>query len=123
MKKKYLISLFALLLITTACDTNTLDDLIDPVPEPEPEEVISYNQDIKPIVDNRCIVCHAPGGVASFAPLTNYQEVSARIEAVLGRIQLPSSDPRAMPPGGPQLPQNQINLFLAWRDEGLIESE
>ena len=37
---------------------------------------ISYNSDIKSILDAKCISCHQSGGVKSDVPLTTYAEVS-----------------------------------------------
>lgn len=122
--KKGIIFLFSIIIAALwSCETTTYDDLIEEEEVVmEPGIVTNYVENIKPIVDSRCVVCHTPGGAASFAPLTNYQQVSSRISAILDRIQRPSSDPMAMPPGGPQLPQNTINLFLSWQEDGLPEN-
>src|SRR5207247_383491 len=37
--------------------------------------LLTFTADVQPILNARCIVCHAPGGVSSFTPLTSYAEV------------------------------------------------
>lgn len=37
---------------------------------------ISYNGDIKSILDAKCIICHSSGGIKSDVPLTTYTEVT-----------------------------------------------
>lgn len=37
---------------------------------------ISYNGDVKAILDAKCIICHSAGGIKSDVPLTTYPEVT-----------------------------------------------
>jgi outer membrane protein assembly factor BamB len=39
------------------------------------QTIPTYNQDVKPILDGKCIGCHKQGGTAGFSPLTSYDEV------------------------------------------------
>ena len=40
-----------------------------------PLQALDYSEDISPIIYNNCTSCHRPGQIASFLPLTNYEEV------------------------------------------------
>ncbi|RNA63463.1 hypothetical protein D1631_16820 [Chryseobacterium nematophagum] len=119
MKKLAFIFLSIVLVIVVACDSRTYDEASDNTPITV--EVVRYQQEIKPIVDANCVVCHSPGGAASFQPLTNYEQVRNNISNILNRIQRPNGDGLKMPQGG-SLSANQINLFLKWQADGLVEN-
>ncbi len=120
MKIKHIIYLLAVLL-SLSCSYNSEDDLIDATPIPD---LVTYDSDIKSIIDNNCISCHSNPPVNG-APisLTNYAEVKSAIEnnGLIARI---SSDDLGfvMPFGGPRLPQNLIDLVIAWVEDGLLEN-
>lgn len=103
----------AVLLI--ACDSRTYEEVSENTPI---VELVRYNKDIKPIMDNSCIGCHSAG---SFKPLASYNDVKNNIEGILNRIQRPNGDPGKMPQGG-SLSQAQINVFIKWKADGLMEN-
>lgn len=113
----------ALVVIATAlysCDSHTYEELEDPMVV---VGNVTYDRNIKVIIDDNCIVCHSPGGVSSFRPLTTYVEVRNAVLTtnLLERIQLPDSDPSQMPQPG-RMPQNKIDLILQWNEDGLLEN-
>ena len=109
---------FAMLLM--GCTAVSEDDLIDAIPIPE---VLTYNENIKPIIDNNCIVCHSnPPQNGAPMPLVSYENVKDAVQNrnLIGRIS--SNDPTfLMPLGGPRLPQNLIDIIIQWNEDGLIE--
>ncbi|WP_240607748.1 hypothetical protein [Marixanthomonas spongiae] len=55
-------------------------------------------------------------------PLINYETVKEAVQNrnLIGRIS--NEDPVfLMPPGGPKLPQNLIDVVIQWNKDGLIE--
>ncbi len=108
----YILSAAAL---AAACDSRTYEEISDNTPI---AELVTYSQDVKPIVDNNCISCHSAG---SFKPFVTYNDVKSNIEGILNRIQRPGGDPGKMPQGG-SLSQTQINVFIQWKANGLIEN-
>jgi len=112
--KKSIYILFSAVLIT-ACDSRTYEEVSENTPI---VELVRYNQDVKAIVDNNCVSCHSAG---SFKPLVSYNDVKNNIEGILDRIQRPNGDPGKMPQGG-SLSQTQINVFIKWKADGLIEN-
>lgn len=112
--KKSIYILFSAALLT-ACDSRTYEEVSENTPI---VEVVRYNQDVKTIVDNNCISCHSAG---SFKPLASYNDVKSNIEGIIDRIQRPNGDPGKMPQGG-SLSQTQINIFIKWKADGLIEN-
>lgn len=108
----YLLSSAALFI---ACDSRTYEEISDNTPI---TVTVKYNSEVKSIVDNNCIGCHAAG---SFKPLTTYTDVKNNIDGILDRIQRPNGDPGKMPQGG-SLSQAQINTFIKWKADGLAEN-
>ncbi|WMI68674.1 hypothetical protein [Mangrovimonas sp. YM274] len=112
-------SILALLLLFN-CSNDSEDDLTDDTPI---TETITYNEHIKPIMDNNCINCHSnpPVNGAPMA-LTTYETVKESMlnRNLFGRI---TTDNTAllMPVGGPKLPQNLIDQVEQWETDGLLE--
>ena len=100
----------AVLLVTasfTACISNI---------EEQQEELtkVSFLNDVKPIMDARCLSCHGAGG--NFPELKNYTEVSTyativKNEVVSGRM-----------PKGAVLTPAQIKSIVDWVDEGALDN-
>ena len=124
-------SMTAVLQPTTTPSTQT------PVPEPPPGEPppaeepvvegVSFKDDIQPILAERCALagCHAAPG-AKGLDLSKYDTFkkggnggpgfiagNGKGSLVVERI-----DGGGMPPGGPPLDGDQIQLFIDWIDEG-----
>lgn len=118
-KTTYLFTILSLTIFS--CSNNSEDDLIDTTPIPEGQKV-TYNADIKSIIDNNCTFCHnnPPVNGASTSYVT-YQDVSSQANSILNRISLQAGEGGAMPLGGPRLPQTSIDLFQQWINDGLLE--
>lgn len=120
MKFKYLLC-FASLLCLTNCSYNSEDDLTEDVII---EEFVTYEDNIKSIIDTNCIFCHSNPPVNG-APMSliTYNDVKNAVEnrGLIDRIS--STDAGfVMPFGGPRLPQNLIDLVIQWEQEGLLEN-
>lgn len=114
--KKLAYILFPAVLIS--CESRTYEEISDNTPI---TQQVKYTTDVKPIIDANCIGCHSPGGPASPYPLTNYDQVKNNIDKIIDRIQRPNGDPGKMPQGG-SLSPSQINTFIKWKADGLIEN-
>ncbi len=104
-----------------SCTNDSASDLINI--EPLPEEV-SFNTNIKIIIDNNCTSCHGSTPI----PVTNlsldtYEKVKEAVtnRNLIGRISMQEGSSTLMPQGGPKLPQNTIDLIIKWQEEGLLE--
>jgi hypothetical protein len=109
-----------MLSITFNCTNVSEDDLIDTEPLPE---IVTYQADVKVIIDNNCISCHSMPPVNDAPmPLVSYTHVKNAVENrdLIGRITGTSSGP-LMPFGGPKLPQNLIDIIIKWEADGLLE--
>lgn len=112
MKKLICILLFAAAL--TACESRTYEEISDNTPI---TQVVTYNKDVKPIIESNCISCHSPGPQA----LTNYTQVKSNVNNIIDRISRANGDPQKMPQGGSLSPA-QINIITKWKADGLPEN-
>ncbi|MDR6159924.1 MULTISPECIES: hypothetical protein [Chryseobacterium] len=112
MKKCIYIISSAILLI--ACESRTYEEISDNTPI---AENVTYNKDVKAIIDANCVSCHSPGVQA----LTNYTEVKNNIDIIIDRISRPNGDPLKMPQGG-SLSPTQVNIITKWKADGLSEN-
>lgn len=103
-----------------SCESHTYDEI-------GPDEIIvegdvTYTANVKSIITSNCVSCHVAGGVASFRPLTTYEEVKSAVENddLLDLIQRQNGESGAMPQTG-RMPQATINVVLEWYADGLQE--
>jgi len=98
---------------------------------------IDYSTNISPIIYNNCTNCHRSGQIASFLPLTNYNQVHDSrywiLDAISGQQNQRHGDP-IMPPWPADreystlldemyLTESQINIFNEWIDTGAIQGD
>lgn len=101
-----------------SCETKTFEDISENAPVPE---IVTYNKDVKAIIQNNCVVCHSPTGANPYYPLTDYTLVKNAVDNILDRVQRANGDPQKMPQGG-TLSLNDINLIKKWKADGLLEN-
>ena len=96
--------------LLVACSNDSEDDLTDPINSSDP---ISYNGDVKVIIDNNCISCHGnPVSNGAPMPLTSFAEVVDAVNnrGLIGRMD---SNTNTMPPSG-KLPQTIVDIVKQW---------
>ncbi|MEO1031136.1 MAG: hypothetical protein AAFX55_07010 [Bacteroidota bacterium] len=120
MKSKYLIY-FLVIACFASCSYNNEDDLTEDIII---EDVVTYDDNIKAIIDTNCILCHSnPPVNGAPMPLTTFENVRDAVENrdLIERISTTDIG-FVMPLGGPRLPQNLIDLVIQWEEEGLLEN-
>lgn len=121
MNYKYIISTLIFILFLFSCSYNNEDDLTEDIII---EDFITYQEHVKPIIDNNCISCHSNPPING-APmsLTTFSDVKNAIENrdLIARISSMDNG-FVMPLGGPRLPQNLIDLVIQWEQEGFLEN-
>lgn len=92
------------------------------------EPTYTFHRDIRPIIEGRCLGCHAEDGIAPFS-LATYEDVEA-----LGAVVASVVEARTMPPwpadsqcntydSDPSLSDEQIEAIRTWVDEGAPEGD
>lgn len=117
--KKYL-SILLLTYFLQSCESDTYESVSKPTVFPSK---VTYNANIKSIIDGNCIVCHSDGGMASFRTFTTYNDVKEAVQTtnLLDRIQRQNGEPGQMPKTG-RMSQDKIDMILQWRKDGLLEN-
>ncbi len=123
--KKIIYTLGFTLITLLGCANDSEEDLIEVLP-PIPEgEKVTYDVNIKSILDNNCVFCHAnPPVNGANTPLNTFEDAVNGINNnnLFARISRQAGEGGAMPLGGPRLPQNLIDLVEQWRTDGLLEN-
>ena len=84
--------------------------------------VVTYTQDVAPILQARCTPCHFPdGGKKKF--LDTHNAVATNIDDILRRVQLPRDSSAFMPYKSkkPPLSDSLIMVLKVWKETGMIE--
>ncbi len=113
---------------TTTTPPTTQTPVPDPPPVEEPVvEGVSFKDDIQPILAERCAVpgCHVAGHFTGL-DLSQYDAFKKGGNGGPaftagdgdGSLVVNRIDGGGMPPGGPPLDADQIQLFIDWIDEG-----
>ncbi|MBD0832295.1 hypothetical protein [Aestuariibaculum sediminum] len=119
--KNLILLLIITILFSYSCANDSEDDLIDTTPIPN---LVTYNDDVKSIIDDNCISCHSatPTGGANISLITYAQVKSGVVNNnLIGKINGTASGSQ-MPLGAPKLPQNLIDLIEKWETDGFPEN-
>ena len=104
-----------------ACSSDNSETLMDNAPV---TGQVTYTQNVKAIIDNNCIVCHATVPVNG-APmsLVTYENVKDAVltSGLLDRISIAQGASGMMPLGGTRLPQTTIDKISQWAQNGQPE--
>ncbi len=83
--------------------------------------LLSYDADVKALVESKCTPCHLPAKGGSITPLDTYERTKDFIDPILTRIQLNPGDGGFMPMKHPKLSDSAINVFKQWKTDGLLK--
>jgi len=117
---KLIVSFAFILLLFANCTNDSSADLTQGIGVND----ATYTLNVKSIIDNNCIMCHAATPVnGAPMPLTTYAQVKDAIQnrPLIERISRAQGEPGMMPNGGTRLPQNSINIIIKWQEDGLQE--
>ena len=87
---------------------------------PEVTEKITYDKNVKSIVDNSCATsgCHSTVNPAAGLMLTNYTQVKSSAQSGSFHTRINNG---TMPPGNP-LPSATIAIITKWQTDGYLEN-
>lgn len=81
---------------------------------------ITYISTIQPLVETSCTPCHFPPK-GNKKPYNTYASVKDDVDEILTRINKNPTDKGFMPMRHPKLSDSTINLFVQWKNDGLLE--
>lgn len=119
MKSTKLIFVLALSLMIFNCSSDSSDDLKEEEEMNPDPTALTYDADIRSIINNNCNQCHGstPSNGAPFS-LTTYAQVSGRVDRIIART---NSSTSPMPPSG-QINSSLRAMIQQWKDDGLLEN-
>jgi hypothetical protein len=103
--------------LVVSCYYDNAEDLYKNFPKGCDTTSISYQLDVRPIIDANCIACHGAIAPSAGLDLTTYDKLKANSTKVKTRINLPANDPLVMPQGAP-MNQCNISIVTKWIDQG-----
>ncbi|MCA9720031.1 MAG: monooxygenase [Myxococcales bacterium] len=113
---------------TSSGDETATSSTSETTGEPTEDAAITYHRDVRPVLAQRCLQCHADGKIAPF-PLTTYDEVFELRELVALTVLNRQMPPWLAAPdcnnyeGDPTLPQETIDMIEAWVADGAPEGD
>ena len=115
--------LFAgIIIFLISCAVAEKPEVTPPAPVEKAVTAVSYSKDIAPIMLDRCTPCHYPEK-GKKELLHTYDATVKFVDDIIYRIQLPADSTGFMPfkSKKPALSKEQVQLFLAWREQGLTQ--
>ena len=114
MKKFFLLAFVLIAVLITSCTSRTIQELQPPITS---STVVTYNNQIKPIFEAKCVGCHG----SQYPPLENFAEIKDATQngQVICRIDDQSCG-QVMPQNGRMIQQN-IDLIKLWKTQGYLE--
>lgn len=85
-----------------------------PYPEVICSDTISFNNDILPIIQNKCTGCHNNQNGYTF---TNHANISSNYAAIVGSMK--GTGYQLMPQGESALPDSTIHKIQCWVNQGM----
>ncbi|MCA9706057.1 MAG: hypothetical protein KDK70_09440 [Myxococcales bacterium] len=107
--------------------TGTTGDAVDSTGS---EALVTYWQDVAPVLYDSCVTCHRAGGIGPFA-LETYDDATAWSVAIASSVQNRTMPPWLVVDDGTcgdfrhsrWLPDETLDLIAAWVDDGTPEGE
>lgn len=86
----------------------------------KPVEKVTYTARVQPLIQNHCSPCHIPPKGNKEA-LHTYETAKAHIDESIERIKRNPGEKGFMPFKHPKLSDSTINVFVKWKEDGLLE--
>jgi hypothetical protein len=101
-------------LLFTSCYYDNAEDLYQNFQTDCDTTVISFSEDVMPIINQNCISCHGTVAPSAGLMLTNHTQIADAVanRDLLGRVLLPPGNPSRMPPSG--MSDCNIDKIKAW---------
>jgi hypothetical protein len=84
-------------------------------------QVITYTNNIQPIILSNCTPCHFPDKGGRAKSLNSYSAAKDNSDEIIRRVSLQPAEKGFMPFKHPRLSDSTINVFRQWKEGGLVE--
>lgn len=81
---------------------------------------ITYEANVQPLITNNCSPCHLPPD-GKKELLNTYTATKDHIDDIITRIQKNPNEKGFMPFKHAKLPDSTIQVFVQWKNDGLLE--
>ncbi len=115
MKKVLLVMLLPVFFVFQFCGGSKKTIVTKPV---SPTGKITFDDNVKPLVSAKCAPCHT-GGLKK--KLTSFDNAKESIDDIIRRTHLEPGEKDFMPHKRDKLPDSLLNVFVRWKNEGLLE--
>jgi hypothetical protein len=85
-------------------------------PNEQCNSVISFSNDVLPIIQANCVGCHNQNGASGGYDFSTYDAIAGNANALLGSVK--ANGFQLMPIGGPALPDSTIQKISCWISQG-----
>ncbi len=105
-----------------SCSNDSASDLTDNNEDNNESipDLVTFNQNILPIIQNSCTPCHGPNG--SQPDYTNFRNASDNATDISDRVNRTPGSPGFMPEGQlVRLSQRNLDLIAKWITDGKVE--
>jgi len=103
-------------LMIFSCTKDKVDDNVNLVCA----DVVSFGQEIEPLMNQHCIGCHNSSSASGGYNLEGHTNISNQADQIIGVMQ--ASGFQLMPIGGPALNDDLIQRFLCWIEQGKLNN-
>ena len=119
--KNYLLKLLCLLIVVLFSCTKDKVSISNQVQNTDCPNIISYSQQIQPLLNQSCATSYCHGGGSNGYDLSNHASVSDNASIILSVIK---HEPGvvAMPQSSAKLPDSVINHFQCWISQGMLNN-
>ncbi|MBT8204380.1 MAG: hypothetical protein KJO20_03300 [Eudoraea sp.] len=108
---------------SSADDPSTGEGIPADPPETDPYAgLITYQVDVKPILDQLCVVCHNTTLAEDGVDLSSYYLAKVQIDDILESMQEEEDEDDIMPPSG-RVDNTILETLMLWKADGLLEGE
>ena len=119
--KNYLLKLLCLLIVVLCSCKKDKVSISNQTQNTDCPNIISYSQQIQPLLNQSCVTSYCHGGGANGYDLSNHASVSDNASIILSVIK---HEPGvlAMPLSSAKLPDSVINHFQCWISQGKLNN-
>lgn len=108
---------FALLALGVIAISSCNKDKVNYSAPPNCPDIVSFNDQILPLIQNNCTGCH---NNQNGYTLTNHTNISANSAAIIGAMR--ANGYELMPDNGPALPDSLIEKLECWIYQGKLNN-